>query len=451
MRVIMNTFSVPPPPEPMATESQQAPVSELRPRPTPTPTRPADLVDALRWYWKIALVVALCVTAGGVAYAETLPSEYDGTAVVVFVPRRGVGSDVVRVVVAKYETYIGSRALAVRLGRDLQIPASKLDDAVSTGTTQETGNLTIRVRLRDAATAATAANAYAQAALDRAQGDELVTADLTAPALPVTGPSAPPRRLIEVAALLAGILAGGAVAFMIARARPRFRSPRELAETTGYPVVARLPATKALRSSPVRAASDPHLLPGVRGMQAALESQLRDKSGLVAITSPARKDGRTSTAVLLAEGLARAGHQVLLIDADLQQPRLAKLAGTAVRPGLFSALDGEHLQSAIRRGWVDGLWILPTSKDSRGADALARGFPSFAAAVGARVDIVIIDSAPILGATEAQAVIPGATGVLLVVPRTAGQQEVSEAILAVESLGTPLVGIVANRFATSLR
>ena len=327
MRVIMNHVLRASSSEPMTTESQQAPVSELRPRSSPTPTRPADLVDALRWYWKFALVVALCVTAGGVAYAETLPSEYDGTAVVAFVPRPGVGSDVVRVVVAKYETYVGSRALAVRLARDLDIPVSKLDAAVSTGTAQETGNLTIRVRLRDAVTAAAAANAYAQAALDRAQGDELVSADVTAPALPVTGPSAPPRRLIEVAALLAGIVAGGAVAFVIARARPRFRSPRELAETTGYPVIARLPSAKALRSSPIRAASDPRLVPSVRGMQAALEPQLLDRNGVIAITSPAREDGRTSTAVLLAEGLCRAGRSVLLVDADLRNPRVGKLAG----------------------------------------------------------------------------------------------------------------------------
>jgi Mrp family chromosome partitioning ATPase len=433
----------------MVTESQQAAVSELRPRPSPTPTRPADLVDALRWYWKIALVVALFVTAGGVAYAETLPSEYDGTAVVAYVPRPGVGSDVVRVVVAKYETYVGSRALAVRLARDFEIPSSKLDAAVSTGTTQETGNLTIRVRLRDAATAAAVANAYAQAALDRAQGDELVSADITAPALPVTGPSAPPRRLIEVAALLAAIVAGGAVAFVVARARPRFRSPRELAEATGYPVIARLPSTKALRSSPVRAASDPRLVPGVRGMQAALEPQLLDRNGVIAITSPAREDGRTSTAALLAEGLCRAGRRVLLVDADLRKPRVGELVGTRPRPGPLSALSIDRLQSAVRPGWIDGLWVLPTAKDSRGAEALASAFPNFVAALQGRVDVVIIDAAPMLGAKEAQAVIPGATGVLLVVSRTASQQDVGETILAVESLGTPLLGVVANRFATS--
>ena len=67
--------------------------------------RPADLLDALRWRWKIALGVAVCVVVGGVAFAETQPAEYDGVAVVSFTPRPGIGSDVIRVVVAKYETF----------------------------------------------------------------------------------------------------------------------------------------------------------------------------------------------------------------------------------------------------------------------------------------------------------------------------------------------------------
>jgi Mrp family chromosome partitioning ATPase/capsular polysaccharide biosynthesis protein len=413
------------------------------------PATPPDLVDALRWHWKLGLMIALFVLIGGVIYAEVQPSEYDGVAVVAFTPKPGVGSDVVHVVVAKYETYAGSRALAARLAPDLGESTGTLDDAVSTSTSQDTGNLTLRVRLRDPEQAAAAANAYAQAVLDRSADDDLVNSDLAAPALRPTAPSAPPRRLIEVAALLAGVVAGGAVAFVLARARPRFRSWRELGAVTGYPVVARLPSHRALRSTPVRAASDPHVLPAVHSLQAALQPQLLDRSGVLAITSATRRDGRTSAAVVFAEGLARAGYQVLLIDADLQKPRLGKLARTAVRPGLLSALSGDGLQSAMRRGWVEGLWVLPTAKDSRGADALASAFPNFVAALQGRVDVVIIDAAPVLGAREAQAVIPGATGVLLVVPRTASQQEVGETILAVESLGTPLLGIVANRFATS--
>ena len=107
------------------------------------------------------------------------------------------------------------------------------------------------------------------------------------------------------------------------------------------------------------------------------------------------------------------------------------------------------MQSAVRRGWIEGLWVLPTAKVSRGAEALASAFPDIVAAFQGKVDVVVIDAAPMLGANEAQAVIPVATGVLLVVPRTASQQDVGETILAVESLGTPLLGIVANRFATS--
>jgi succinoglycan biosynthesis transport protein ExoP len=435
--------------DPIMTTGQEPAGAWVRPVGRGQQARPADLLDALRWRWKIALGVAVCVVVGGVAFAETQPAEYDGVAVVSFTPRPGIGSDVIRVVVAKYETYVSSRSLAAKLAPAVDEDVDTLDLAVDTSTSQETGNLGIRVRLRDPEKASAAANIYADAVLDRAGDDQLVLADLASPSLPAKTPAAPPRRLIEVAALMAGLVAACALVFILGRARPLFRSWQELEAVTGYRVLGRLPSSKTLGSTPKLAFSDARLWPAVRSLQGNLEPHIREGNALVAVTSPARKSGGTSVAVVLSESLARAGLETLLVDADVRDPAIAGIAAVAARPGLLAALGGDGLQTSIRRGWVPGLWVLPTAREKRGAETLAGGFPNLATDVRSRVDAVVVDTAPVLTAREAQAVLQPGTAALLVVTRRATQRDVVEAIRAVESLDVPLLGLVANRFSTT--
>ena len=40
-----------------------------------------ELLDALRWRWKPTLLIAVLFTLGASLYVESLPSQYDGKAV----------------------------------------------------------------------------------------------------------------------------------------------------------------------------------------------------------------------------------------------------------------------------------------------------------------------------------------------------------------------------------
>ena len=61
-----------------------------------------ELLDALRWRWKPMALIALLFTLGATIYVETLPSQYDGKALLSIGPRLGQDSSVVRVVGPKY-------------------------------------------------------------------------------------------------------------------------------------------------------------------------------------------------------------------------------------------------------------------------------------------------------------------------------------------------------------
>ena len=62
----------------------------------------------------------------------------------------------------------------------------------------------------------------------------------------------------------------------------------------------------------------------------------------VVITSPGKKDGKTTVAVRLALSAARAGLRVVLVDADLRRAQVAKRLGIEAHDGLAAVLAGDR-------------------------------------------------------------------------------------------------------------
>src|ERR1700736_5908814 len=70
-----------------------------------------ELLDALRWRWDPPLLIAALFSLGAALYVESLPSQYDGKAVLSIGLRDPrIGSDVVRVVGPKYPAYVTAPA-----------------------------------------------------------------------------------------------------------------------------------------------------------------------------------------------------------------------------------------------------------------------------------------------------------------------------------------------------
>jgi len=72
--------------------------------------------------------------------------------------------------------------------------------------------------------------------------------------------------------------------------------------------------------------------------------------------------GKTTTAVMVAHGLARRGYMTLLVDLD-PQGQCASLLGMEQEPGVFDLLVGDKpLRDVIRTTGRDNLFILPGNK-----------------------------------------------------------------------------------------
>jgi polysaccharide biosynthesis transport protein len=430
--------------------------------PTPRESRRAlgpegglpELLDAVRWRWKTTVLIALLFAAGSAVYVESLPSKYDGNALLSIAPRPNVAdvsANSVRVIGPKYSEYITARATVRVVARQLDEDPDALEDATVANIVPDTGNVTVRVRLGSPVRAAQAANAFARNTVAFSRTDPLLRVQIVAPALPDDEAAAPPRRILEAGAVFIGLLIGIVASLLLERGRPRLRTWRDLARTSGYPVLGRIPPLRSLKRRPTGAFVDGEASSAFRILRANLEPQLREGTiDFVVVTSPSPGDGKTTIAALLAESFSRLGMKVLLVDADLRRPGLSRLTQTDPVPGLPTVLREEAtLDEAVRPGWTDGVWLLPADHDVEAGDLLSRKFADIVDEARERFDLVLVDTPPLLSTDDPRTLATMAKGILLVVSAGATNGSVNEAILAVEALNAPLMGLVGNRFKES--
>lgn len=417
-----------------------------------------ELLDALRWRWRIAALIAVGIVVGAVLYVQGLPAEYQAETTVALAPRpdTGAGADTVRVVAPKYVAYITApqtlRSAAIRLGTT----PGTISDSIDASVQPDSGNLEITATGRNPRLAAETVNLLAEEAVRFSASDELLSAEVVAAAVIPTSPSGPPRLLLEAAALVVGVLAGVSIALLVERGRPRIRTWRDIPELTGYTTLARVPRSRILRFRPLEAFSDPEVGAAFRTLRTNVERLTADNEDVpikrvMSVTSAVQGDGKTTVAALFAESLARLGTKTLLVDADLARAMIARTFELEVtNGGTASVLRGEtRLEAAVQPGWVDGLFVLPTSSDKDAGDVLARRLDQMLDGMVKAYEMVIIDGPPLIGTDEGRTLATKVGGVIMVVRAGEMAGPVNEAVLALEDLKVPVVGAVANRMRRS--
>jgi tyrosine-protein kinase Etk/Wzc len=168
----------------------------------------------------------------------------------------------------------------------------------------------------------------------------------------------------------------------------------------------------------------------------------------VVVTSPGPEEGKSTTAANLAIAFAQQGHRVLLLDCDLRRSRVHKMFEQALMPGLTNVLvGGLRLDEATRPTRIEGLMILPAGATPPNPAELL-GSAQMRALIDAaskEFDVLIMDTPPLLAASDAAILSRMADGALVVV--RAGKTERSALQTAVQQLttvGARILGTVLN-------
>lgn len=166
------------------------------------------------------------------------------------------------------------------------------------------------------------------------------------------------------------------------------------------------------------------------------------------ITSALPQEGKSTTAANLAVVMAQSGKKVLLVDVDLRRPSVHKLFKVPNHHGLTSLLLGAaSTGDAVQEVGIENLWILtsgplpPSPADTLTSQAMEALMGKFSK----QFDVVILDSPPVLVASDAVVLAPRMDGVLFVIAASSTSRRVSRnALDALQRTGSVILGAVLN-------
>lgn len=359
--------------------------------------------------------------------------------------------------------------------------AAQLAESVDVEVDSAAGAITLSSRGRDGQKVADMVNAFAEATVKFFKkprtGVGPVSIEQMAPATPLAeavggGFVIPPSRIVRgVLAGLLGLIVGIGLALMFGRLDSRLRSRDQVQETMDLPIIAEVPMlSRALRQGDPRigAVEEPLSVyaEGYRTARTAIVHVLRQRDAnrggdepptnraqVILVASAQPSEGKTTSAANLAAMFAETGNRVLVLDADLRSPDAHVLFDVPQGAGISDYVSdpaSHSLEALARPTSVPGVRIVTAGTTLEHPAALVSRMGQLLSESRTMADIVIIDTAPLLAASDVFDLLPHVDVVTLVVRSgrlsDAAGARVSELLarFPVPVAGVILVGVKAS-------
>lgn len=259
-----------------------------------------------------------------------------------------------------------------------------------------------------------------------------------------------------------GLILGVVLALVVEHVDTRIHTKESAEESYGAPVLVEIPEISRRDRRSIVTDINPESVPAhafqllaaevVRAVATdGLHPPSAGRAMTVLVTSAGPGEGKSIVVANLAVALADISKKIVVLSCDFRRPTIDSLFGVSREGGLVDAIrfgNGEAvLPGVLQKTSVDGVWIVPSRPhtDSPGRLLKSKTMARVMQEARGEADIVLVDTPPILVASDAMLLLPEVDGVL-VVART-GKTTSLHAERTMELLrraDAPVMGVILN-------
>jgi capsular exopolysaccharide synthesis family protein len=260
-------------------------------------------------------------------------------------------------------------------------------------------------------------------------------------------PSSPNPFLLIGLSLIAGLLGGVGLAFLFESLDTRLYTDWEIQQLTELPLIGDIPDDKRR---------------GVEGMlvdsQLQAEAYRRLRTNIFSpvanrelktflVTSSVRHDGRSTITANLGVIMAQANRKVVVVDADLREPKIHQQFGLANESGLGDVLSGKvSLEKALQSTSYPHVNVLTSGSELNPELLDSPEMVNVLDGLKEKFDVVLLDSPSSISVTDPAVLAPNVDAILLVVRHGWVRREALQYTMRnLRGVGAKFLGVISNR------
>ena len=245
---------------------------------------------------------------------------------------------------------------------------------------------------------------------------------------------------------IVGLMFGLGLAFFLEYLDTSVKSLDDVERFLGVPVLGVIPKNISLLLHTNGSTPDSE---AYRILRTNIEfNRKKAETNCISVVSGSAGEGKSTTMANLATVCAQGGYTTLIVDADMRRPKQHTFFGLPNTSGLSNYLSSDiPIEEVVLRTPVQNLYFVPSGVTPADPAGLlnSKKFSDFIADMKSRFDVVLLDSPPILGVSDASVLAAEADTTLLVIQhRKLPRQMLLRAKQAVEQIGGNIIGAVLN-------